>query len=315
MYRLCGLTLATEFSFPELEKASAEAADFTFAIKPDISIPAEKHQSVIHDWCFPNGEPWLSIAKAGEDYILTFPQFATFLISADARRIICDAHSTPPDTIRHLFLDQVVPVLLSAWGKLVLHASGVASPEGVLGFIGAAGAGKSTMAATFWAEGFPVVTDDCLIVEPAHSGFAVRPNYPGLRLWPETVDAVLGGHLRTSEVAHYTRKKRVAVGEIQSEMLPLRRLYLLAECESSPAISIETLPPAEAFIELIKYTFRLDITDRKRLAEEFGPFSKLVASGRVKRLRYPRDVSVLPEVKAQILADAANAERPAPTLA
>lgn len=300
---------------PELAEAVSRVGspDFTLELVREFTGFQEQH-SFVHEWLFPNGDRWLCVSKAGSTYVLAFPDLATFAILDGGKRVLCRPDpDTPPETLRHLFLDQVVPVLLSAWGKLVLHASGVAGPDGTLGFIGVAGAGKSTMAAGFLADGYSVVTDDCLIVESGDDGFTIRSNYPGLRLWPETAEAVLGDGLTTADVAHYTRKKRVAASQEQPERLPLRRLYLLAESEAgSSEISIETVPPAEAFIELIKYTFRLDVTDRKRLVEEFGPFSRLVNSGYVKRLRYPREISLLPQVRKLVLADAASAEKLTP---
>jgi hypothetical protein len=311
-YRLCGLGLVTDFVCPELAEQRGDDFDLSCWMHREHHIEAEGRHSVIHEWRFPDGSPWLSISKAGTEYILTFCDLGTFFVSSDAKEVFCrPTDGTPSDTVRHLFLDQVVPLLLSAWGKLVLHASGVAGPDGTLAFIGVAGAGKSTMAASFLADGYKVLTDDCLIIEPDNASFTVRANYPGLRLWPDTAAAVLGEGLATSDVAHYTRKRRVVAAQEQPEVVPLRRLYLLAEPEpDSAAIAIETLPPAEAFIELVKYTFRLDVSDRKKLAEEFGPFSRLVSSGYVKRLRYPRDLSTLSQVKDAILLDAARDKRP-----
>lgn len=313
-YRLCGLRLTTDFVCPELAEQRGEGSDLSCWFQRERQV--EGCHSLVHEWRFPDGSPWLSISKAGSQYILAFCELATFFVSSDAKEVFCrPERATPSETVRHLFLDQVVPLLLSAWGKLVLHASGVVGSQGTIAFIGVAGAGKSTMAASFAADGYSVLTDDCLIIEPGRACFAVRANYPGLRLWPETANAVLGEGLKTSEVAHYTSKRRIVAPQEQPEVAPLRRLYLLAEPEvGSSAISIETLPPAEAFIELVKYTFRLDVSDRKKLAEEFGPFSRLVTAGYVKRLRYPRELSRLSEVKAAILADAAGAGREASIL-
>lgn len=313
-YRLCGLTLETNHKISELAEAVGcdGTSDFSFEVGHERVTSLTDKAALLHEWRFPNGERWLTVSKAGPEYVLSFPSYATFCVSEDGRRVLCHPQTDiPSETVRHLFLDQVVPLLLSAWGKLVLHASGVAGPDGTLGFIGVAGAGKSTMAASLWADGYNVLTDDCLIIEPNGECFSVRPNYPGLRLWPETAEAVLGQGLTTSDVAHYTRKRRVAAAQEQPDVVPLRRLYLLAEPErDSSAISIETLSPAEAFIELVKYTFRLDVSDRKKLAQEFGPFSRLVSSGYVRRLRYPRELSRLVDVKDAILADIGRDQQP-----
>ena len=91
--------------------------------------------------------------------------------------------------MRHLLLDQVMPLVLSR-DRLVLHASAVATPAGAAAFIGFTGAGKSTLAASLSAAGFPILSDDCLVIERDGRGFLARPFYPGARLWPDSVHAV-----------------------------------------------------------------------------------------------------------------------------
>ncbi|HKS96499.1 MAG TPA: hypothetical protein VJV74_10250, partial [Terriglobia bacterium] len=115
----------------------------------------------------------------------------------------------PLDTVRHLFLDQVFPLLLSKRGRLVLHASAVLIPGGAIAFLGETGQGKSTLASSFSQRGFPFLTDDCLLLEEKGGQLVGIPSYPGLRLWPKTVAALFAEEPPVSRVAHYTTKKRL----------------------------------------------------------------------------------------------------------
>ena len=90
-------------------------------------------------------------------------------------------------------------LILHQRGALTLHASAVAIDDGIVGFVGYKGAGKSTTAASFFSRGYPLVTDDLLVIELAENADAVSVNaaygYPGiprLRLWPDSVRASLG---------------------------------------------------------------------------------------------------------------------------
>src|SRR5207253_1964784 len=143
-------------------------------------------------------------------YLFHFPELADFRIDAAGRTIRCHpVPGTPLETIRHLFLDQVIPLVLSKRGKLVVHASATLFSEGASAFIGMAGAGKSTLAASLADRGFPLLTDDCLLLEEKGHEFSVIPSYPGVRLWDEASSALFGQVPFSGPVAHYTQKKRL----------------------------------------------------------------------------------------------------------
>ncbi|MCC7040821.1 MAG: hypothetical protein IT516_10990 [Burkholderiales bacterium] len=54
----------------------------------------------------------------------------------------------------------VVPFASALQGRVILHASAVACPEGIHAFVGASGVGKSTLAKHLGARGWPIVADD-----------------------------------------------------------------------------------------------------------------------------------------------------------
>ena len=162
-----------------------------------------------HRWRNPGEGPTLSFGRLPNGYLLRFHGRADFTVDFAARAIVgWRRGSATVTTVRHLLIDQVVPLVLSR-DRLVLHASAVATPCGAVAFVGSTGSGKSTLAAALALAGFPLLCDDCLVVEPARCGFLVRPFYPGVRLWADSVRAVGMSRRSSAPVAHFTRKRRI----------------------------------------------------------------------------------------------------------
>lgn len=61
-----------------------------------------------------------------------------------------------------LQLRRVVPFASAFQGKLILHASAIRHPHGIVAFIGTSGVGKSTLAMRLSAQGYPAVSHDLL---------------------------------------------------------------------------------------------------------------------------------------------------------
>ncbi len=308
-YRVCNLTIYSNIALPELPPGSGSGSRCSFHLAP-ARAQQPTASPPYHQWVFPNGEGWLALARQGTDYLLRFPNIGDFLISEDGTKIrCCPQPGTPLNTLRHLFLDQVVPLLLSKQGHLVLHASAVVTPQGALGFVGASGQGKSTLALSFAKRGFPVLADDCLLLEEKGGELIAVPSYPGLRVWPETLSALVGDGAALPLVAHYTSKKRLRLTDfglrVSAESMPLRRMYFLAGegVKQINAPAVERLSLREAFMEILKYAYILDTKDRERLRHQFDCLGRASALAPFYRLAFPRQLSLLPRVQDAILAN------------
>ena len=209
---------------------------------------------------------------------------ADFLIDLDRRSIQCAPRPAATSaTIRHLLLDQVVPLLLSRETRLVLHASAVATPRGAIAFVGFTGSGKSTLAAAVAARGFPLLCDDCLVVEPSPRGVHASPFYPGARLYPDSVKALGMTGATSSTVASYTRKRRIAMPPAPhvDRSTPLACVFVLdrhsRRSGSSPgAIAFTRLRPRDALMALLACTFHLDVGDAAEVRRGFDLQYRLV---------------------------------------
>ncbi len=316
-YQVSGVVLSSDAELPEL----SEAPEGGGAWRPSVEVllkgaaaGATSSLSWFREATFPDGEVWLRCARAPSGYLLEFPGLASFLVSADGRRIArCNGQpDLPAQTIRHLVIDQVLPHAINLFGRQSLHATAVLTAAGVCAFMGPAGAGKSTLAASFEQAGYRVFCDDCLSLDES-AQLSVWPGYPGVRLWEDALRAVGRAPEASAPVAHYAPKYRSSgrLGQpsFPTDPAPLARLYRL---EREPAgnlkrpgapVRIEPMNKRDAFMELVASSYVLDTTDAAALKANFETVKRVLAEVGVRRLRMPHGFEHLPAVRRAVLAD------------
>ncbi len=307
-YNICGMSIESAHPLLGLSPVDAEDPDYAFKVCASGSAP---ECSWLRHFEVTNGKPWLSVAGRENDFHLRFPDLGHFHANTAAKEIRCYREAdTPIESIVHLFLDMVMPLVLSQQGRLVLHAGAVSVFGNIIAFLGETGQGKSSITASFGLKGYPVVTDDCLVVDKKNETPWGVPLYPGLRLWPDAVLAIFGDDLSLPDVAHYTNKQRLGPGAdvltFRSEPGPLGGMYVLSAKSGNRddrSVTIDPLTPREAFMELVKHPYRLGLDNREWLKEEFQALGRLVNSLAVRRVTYPRNYGLLPKVCEAILED------------
>jgi hypothetical protein len=314
-YAVYGLAISSDVTLPKLEGLeSPEGIEGYPRVR--LRLKPSKHRRIqardwFHSFVTADGRTTLRQAKVAGGFLLSFPELADFFVSRDGREVACYSpysHGSI-ETICHLALDQVIPCVASLVGLLALHATAVVTPRGVCGFVGTAGAGKSTLVASFDLAGYPTFCDDCLVVVESGAGMLAEPGYPGVRLWEDSAQSILGVHAKDHPaLGHYTSKRgieRTAGSKISRQRTPLAAIYHLTR-DASDAPQIELLAARESFVQLIRSTYRLDITDREMLAREFRALHSLIDRVPVRRLRIPSDFDALPAVREAVLADLAR---------
>ncbi len=260
-----------------------------------------------HQWEFPDGTLWTQFFRQGAGYLLRFPDLADFEVSADGARVQgYPAPGVTSATVEHLYLNQVLPLALSRQGKLVLHGSAVDIAGQGVAFLGESGRGKSTLAASFAAEGTRFLTDDGLLLEWVDGCCMIIPSHPSIRLWADSRAALVSERVSVAPAVSFTAKSRIFAGPdvaFCTEDRPLARVYFLGEGYAQ-APTIEPLRPAEALIELVKHSFLLDIEARDMLMRHFDDLTRLAELPIYFRLDYPRDYSALPIVHKAIVKHA-----------
>jgi hypothetical protein len=308
LHRMSGMTLASDIPLPELPRARRASAEIRFGLlPPGRPFPSPRHW--IHRWRRADGRVWISLGSGRDGYLLRFTSLADFLLSSDGARILGRPRPhVSPATIRHLLLDQVLPMVLAHRGSLALHASAVRVRSGVVAFVGKSGSGKSTLCASLTRVGRPLLADDCLVIEEQQGRAMAVPSYPGLRLRPDVLRALWHDGPRGPRVAEYSNKRRLGprgLAVAAPGPAPLRGLYLLVPPGARGEIRITRLAPREAVGRLLAHAHRLDITDRARLVTELEALTRLARLVPVFDLDYPWDLHRLPVVHAAVLRHAA----------
>jgi len=304
IYSFCNLALESDLPFAELQPIEDPAPEYRIKVSWAASDDRSCDWSQI--WSGKDDQPWLLLGRQAGGYFLRFPGLADFVVSHDAQDIRCYVFpDTPAKTVRHLILDQVMPLLLSRHGRFVLHGSAVSTSQGAIAFIGQTGWGKSTLAASFSEHGMAVLTDDCLLLQQNGEHFHVIPSYPGVRLWPDAALNIFRGEPRPwTEVAHYTGKKRLAANAgIRFCTWPteLLRVYFLSAPKDNATLRVEPLTPRETMLELVKYSYLIDASDRLRLRQDFERLGRFAVKPCFYRLAYSHDFSQLAEVRHAII--------------
>jgi len=250
---------------------------------------------------------WISVSRQSETYSLTYPGLASFTVSRDGRQVIChSSEGTSELTIRHLLLDQVLPLVLSRQGASVFHGSAVALPSGAAVFIGKSGQGKSTLAGFFARQGFPLLADDCIVFSQHADQLLVHPAYPGVRLWGDSLDFLDGSEADHPFVMEGRPKRRFAAAlQFAPDPVPLRRFYFLTP-SATPEMRIEKLIGADVVRHMLESQFVLDPQDEKELRTSFEGATSIARTGLCYRLSIPRDYARLAESADQILRHAAT---------
>lgn len=213
--------------------------------------------------------------QIGDEYRLVFGESLKALCIPGEGKVVCDcdvADFERSEFLRHLLLDQVLPRLACSLGELILHASCVTNWTRTIAFIGRSGAGKSTMAAGFLNDGWRLLSDDCVLIRqfpyesPAdsavHPGWQVLGAYPGLKLLPDSIKALLcvDGLQPNGRAVAYGDKVRVS--EVACDVPPNLELAALVHLADDPtSTALAAISGARAAMVIMNETFSMNPRD------------------------------------------------------
>lgn len=257
------------------------------------------------------GEPDLLVFRTADERYqrLDYSDGTSFLISGafDEVWVTWPAHSSIEDMAAYL-LGPVLGYLLRLRGTTCLHASCVAIGTVAIALVGPSGSGKSSTAAAFAQLGFPVLSDDVVVLQPYDDRFEVLPAYPRLRLWPNSVEGLFGNEDALPRISPTWDKRFLDLrGEPRYRFhegpLPLAAVYLLGE-RQRPEFRIGPISPREALMRMVSDTYgaRLLSSDRRR--QEFQTLSRLVRFVSLREVHAKDDLLGLSALCSAIARDA-----------
>ena len=318
-YRAFGLGLAVDRPIAGLAGSPTAAhADVRISLG---SMPAWRDDlirscaEVWHVRTDPGGAdapPLLTMWKLSREHIrLLYGDGVDFLLDRSGSRIWATwPGSLTPDDVSSYLLGPILGYVLRLRWITGLHASGIVIDGRAALFVGASGAGKSTTAAAFLANGHRVLADDVVPVSQEGGLWLVRPGYPRLRLWPSAIKAA--GHAGALSVEldslpadrrHHLNLADRAHG-FQYDPLPLGAVYLLGERSYDPgAPVIGPIEPANGLMALVANTFANTLLDSDARRREFDELSRMAADVPIRRVCAHADAARLDELCGAILED------------
>lgn len=244
----------------------------------------------------------------GSDY-LRWSGLFEFLVSADGQRIGCRSlNGTAWEAFQAYLLGQVLSFALVKQGNEPLHSTAMVINGEAVGFVGDCGYGKSSLGAAFLEAGYPLLTDDLLVLKEDGPEFLAYPGPPRIKLFPGIAKALLGDRVTGTPMNPQTSKLVIPLGPRQAAhtALPLRAIYVLRPPTPGSRrmrVTIRSLSRRRACLELIASTFNLVVREPARLRRQLDLAARLASRISVKSLSFPRRLAWLPAVREAILSD------------
>jgi hypothetical protein len=254
---------------------------------------------------------WQVEAFGGSHYRLRFAEDLIVDILPDRTIRVSPRCGLNQSTVDHFLADQVFPRLLAHAGQLVVHAGAISLEDAAVLLLGPSGRGKSTLTASFYRAGMPLMGDDALILSLANMSPLARAVYPSLRLFPDSIAAVMPDTPSAGPVAYYANKERIdipAQGHAALAPLPVRAIYSIAAPSLDGRIRVRRMSVTETCMALVESSFALDPSDVQQARRRLDDSSALARVIPAFEIVYPRDYGRLSEVRQAILDQLAELE-------
>jgi hypothetical protein len=219
---------------------------------------------------------------ASGDVLFSYGDRARFRLDASHERLEC-APLREGLHWQQTLLARVLPDIAIIRGYEALHASAVQSPLGVVALAAPSGIGKTTLALELVRRGWPLVTDDVLVLEATPSGVRAHPGIPHTNVGAGPAASFapqLGVTLATFE-----QERWLAVETVATEPGAVCLICLL---ERGPELQLQarTLPANP--LPLAPYMLGLPC-DSERQRRRFATYAELMGGATLMRLSCKTD--------------------------
>jgi hypothetical protein len=294
---------------------------FGFSILSDLELP-ELVQNYSHNplvditiqqgnltqlWSWSNSKQCFVIKE--KRVLFKVPETGIFLIE-DGKKIIFSPEKDADEGLIRLFiLGTCMGAILMQREILPLHGSAITINGKAYAFVGESGTGKSTLAAAFMKEGFPMISDDVIAVSLTENYEPmVFPSYPQQKLWQDSLskfEMELGNF--KSLYARETKYSVPAHANFYNGKLPLGGIYELVKGEEEN-IKIQPIKGLERFHTLYRHTYRNLFLEPLGLIDwHFTTSTKLINQLPLYQIMRPTFGFTAPEIVSLIL-DTVNKE-------
>jgi hypothetical protein len=300
--RVSGLVIQADAPLNDLRPlVVAEPADVSVRMRGTIGQPPV--DEIISAWyvspyCDERGVPLLTIRSVGSGYLLCYAEGARFLVSASGCDVDAwwDESLTDVDAADYL-LGGVLAFITRLRGRLPVHASAVVIEEQAILFAGAAGAGKSSVAAAFAVLGYPVLSDDVVVIDEANGGVVAYPSRARLSLWADSAASLFATRSLPAHSRVYAKRRLDLVEHgyrFHERPVPVGAICVLAaRSASSHGPTMRALRPRAALMNLVSQTYGNYLLDASMRAREFDVLGRLAETVCVNELSLSADLDGL----------------------
>lgn len=240
-------------------------------------------------------EPYVRIDyfPSARSYRFLYIDGIVFDISSDGKnvRVSWPSKLSLEDALTYL-LGPIFGFILRIRGFTAFHASAAVINGYAVAFVGSGGAGKSTIVGALARAGHRILSDDVAVLEEASGTFRIKPSYPQIRLWPDSVSILFGTRDALPKLVPscdwwdkcFLDLQRDGF-HFQDEALPVRFTYILEPRSQNVQIArADVIPSIQAFPRLVAHTsvnYALTSDMRRR---EFHALGRFVEQITIKRL-------------------------------
>ena len=246
---------------------------------------------------------WLRLRYADAD------DWVEFVIAPGGTTVWISSSDVRWDEVCELLLGPVFSCVLEQRGVTCLHAAVLKIDGAVAGFIGAKGAGKSTLSLALLQHGAELVSDDVAALGDHDGRPTVAVGPPRLRLRQDSA-GVLDGSFEAlrpvwAQAENRPPKRYVETSPALPEgPLPLDALYFLAPRDGDEP-SLRSVSPVEAVPRLMADRHMVHLIDRVGDRRDFPVLARVAAQVRLRELRRPDALSALDRTIELVRADLA----------
>ena len=297
-----GLRIEANIPLPSLTAQSKQqAVDVRIQLKDSEEFLSE-FPDASSDFCYSSvnsdaaGQLNLRVRMlaGGKYYGFFYGDGARFAVERGGREIRGDwpRDYSLEDACTYL-IGPVMAFALRLRGLTCLHASAIAIDNHAIALMGVPGSGKSTTATAFAKMGFPVLSDDVVVLTDGRDSLLVQPGYPRLNLWPDSVRELFGSEDALPRITPTWDKRYLQLdpdGRYRFQASPLRLggVYILGDRETGlTAPEIEDVTGNGALMLLLANGYGNYLLNDEMQKRDLEVLSRVADQVPVRRVRPP----------------------------
>ncbi len=241
-YRAYGLNIASQIPVTGFEPATIDNLDVVIRVG---EVP-ENLVNAINQTKF-----YQSNAR---EFLLKTPKLGNIYIGNGDEIVVQAVVDPSNNNLSAYIVGMAFGAIMHQRRLLPLHASTVIYKDKCLVFAGRSGAGKTTIAAALIAAGASLVADDVTVVDFTHETPVIRPAFPTLKIWADSLQHMGIETKGLTPVQNEVKKYYLPVDQFCNRLTAINQIYILLP-QNRAGIELKPLTGVDKFQVLKKYTY------------------------------------------------------------